>query len=261
MQISQIVLLTDFGTKDPFAGIMHGVIYSLTPETKIIDLTHGISPQNIVEAAYVLEDSVPYFGTGSLFVCVVDPGVGSNRSILLVETSDYAFLAPDNGLLAYILAKRMPFKVRKVENLNLAHKNGISRTFHGRDIFAPVAAALAKGLDPCEVGPETSQYVSQNIPFCKIEAGMIHAEIIGWDHFGNLLTNYRFDNIGKTVRLLELEICGRTIPVSSGVYADHSAKLFAHQNSFNRLEISEGQGSALKNLGAALGEKVRIKYA
>lgn len=260
MPVSHIILLTDFGTKDPFCGILHGIIKSIAPEASILDLTHGIEPRNIQEAAFVLEDSFAYFPPQSLFVCVVDPGVGSNRAILWAECSGYTFLAPDNGLLSYVLQDRSNYKLRKVTNAGLYHSRGVSKTFHGRDIFAPVAARLAQGLDPEKIGPEIRNFVSLKLPKRRNSENLAETVVIGIDHFGNLLTNYRFEGKQKADRVRAVEICGQIIAFSSGTYADHSGQLFAHCNSFNRLEISEGSGSARARLGAKPGTHVRIEY-
>src|SRR5260221_2335582 len=139
MRVSCTSLTTDFGLADPFGGIMKGVIYSIAPQARVIDITHQVPPQGVVEAGLSLKQSAPYFPLHSLHVCVVDPGVGTDRDVVLVRTPGALFLAPDNGVLTYVLEGRKIISVHLVSNPHYFLPK-VSTTFHGRDIFAPVAA-------------------------------------------------------------------------------------------------------------------------
>ena len=147
-----IVLFTDFGEKDGYVGIMKGVIKGISPQSDIVDLTHHIPPQDLNSAKFVLWNSYKYFPKGTIFTCVIDPGVGSSREIIIVQTEKYVFIAPDNGLLDYVLAE-LPVKViMTLENPRLK-RDHICHTFHGRDIFAPAAAHLDNGFLITQAGP------------------------------------------------------------------------------------------------------------
>ncbi len=200
---SVIALLTDFGVSDQYVGTMKGVILSTAPHAHLVDISHDVSPQNVVQAGYLLWASYKYFPEGSIFVCVVDPGVGSNRRIVCVKTSQYIFLAPDNGLLNFVLREenvKEAIEVRVVgrviRGLPGVHVAGDSNTFHGRDILAPVAAALSQGKSwsadaPCttlDVPPP--QFVDSKNP--KVTARILHI-----DRFGNLITNIRIGAKGE----------------------------------------------------------------
>jgi len=177
-----IALLTDFGAQDPYAGVLKAVILSRCPGANVVDLCHGVGPQDVRQAAFVLRSSAPYFPDGTLFVCVVDPGVGSSRAVLWARSRRHAFLAPDNGLLAWLGGDERLLEVRRVTNRALFHPK-VSRTFHGRDIFAPVAAALAGGLSPSRLGPRTRGLVRLRFPR--------RGEVLFLDRFGNAVTNLR----------------------------------------------------------------------
>src|SRR3989338_6305716 len=151
MEAKLITLITDFGHKDPFVGIMKGVIFGINPSATIIDLSHGIPPQDVLAGALVLRYAVPYFPDGTVHVAVVDPGVGSSRRPLLVSTSRFYFLAPDNGLLSYIFDEELSVEVRAIENKQY-RLDSEGTTFDGRDLFAPAAAWLTKGQTPGSFG-------------------------------------------------------------------------------------------------------------
>jgi hypothetical protein len=183
-----ITLLTDFGITDAFVGIMKGVILGINPEVHLVDLAHGIPPQQVVPAALLLRSAVGFFPPGTIHVAVVDPGVGSERQPLVIETERGILVGPDNGVLWPAAVAMHGAVARRVENLDLCRRP-ISQTFHGRDIFAPVAAHLSRGVDPDTVGPITSSVVEMSIPATHCVGSVIHGEIIYVDHFGNLVTN------------------------------------------------------------------------
>ena len=188
-----ITLTTDFGTSDHFVGAMKGVIAEIAPAARVIDITHEITPYNILEGAFVIAEAAPSFPKGTIHVVVVDPGVGSDRRALLVESGGQFFVAPDNGVLSMIFA-RGPHKVRALLNPKLALKN-VSRTFHGRDIFAPAAAHLARGAKPAQFGKLIQDYVRiEGMEPAGIAPNAWRGAILKADRFGNLITNFHIDD-------------------------------------------------------------------
>ncbi|MCD6232212.1 SAM-dependent chlorinase/fluorinase [Candidatus Aerophobetes bacterium] len=186
--MSFIVLLTDFGLENNFTGVVKGVIYSVNPEAKIIDLTHNISPQDIKEGAFYLLTSYKYFPQNTIFVVVIDPGVGSKRKIVLVKTAKYYFLAPDNGVLSWVLKKEKIERIIEVSEEKY-FINPVSSTFHARDIFAPVAGYLSKGSPVENFGKEVKRIAFFPFPQPKIEKNFIKGKILLIDRFGNAITN------------------------------------------------------------------------
>jgi len=183
-----IVLLTDFGLDNNFVGVVKGVIYSVNPEVKIIDLTHCITPQDIKEGAFYLLTSYRYFPKNSIFVVVIDPGVGSKRKVILVKTSKYYFLAPDNGVLSWVLREEKIEKIIEVNEKKYFIKP-LSSTFQARDIFAPVAGYLSKGIPIENFGSKIKKIIILSFPQPKIEEKIIKGEILLIDRFGNAITN------------------------------------------------------------------------
>lgn len=251
-----ITLLTDFGTRDIYAGVMRGVIAGLAPAARVIDLSHEVSPQAVSDAAFLLDAAAPYFPWGTIHVAVVDPGVGSERRILCVRTTRATYLAPDNGLLARVLEKDPPARLVSVENRHYFLPD-VSDTFHGRDVFAPVAAHLANGLDPRQLGPEIDAIRPLAIPRPVEREGLVEGEIIYVDHFGNLVTNV---GVGLVPQVVDLAVAGQTIagPVCRA-YADKGeGELLLIGGSSGLLEVSVNGGSARERLDARRGDPVRL---
>ncbi|PIP83550.1 MAG: hypothetical protein CO113_05445 [Elusimicrobia bacterium CG_4_9_14_3_um_filter_62_55] len=183
-----VVLLTDFGLRDPYVGMMKGVLLSRAPGVPVVDLCHELPPQRVGAAAFFLAASARFFPEGTLFVSVVDPGVGTGRSVLWARGRKRQFLAPDNGLLDALAGEDKPLEFRRVTNTRLFLPE-ISRTFHGRDVFAPVAAALVSGLDPSRLGPKARPRRRLK----KVPArGVLHV-----DAFGNCVTTLKAAQVGK----------------------------------------------------------------
>ncbi len=186
-----ITLLTDFGVSDEYTGVMKGVILSICPSAVIIDITHDIDPQDLKGAAYMIESSYEYFPEGTVHVAVVDPGVGTRRAVLAAGINGHIMLAPDNGILTLVMEQGHVDFIKKVENSDYFLKS-ISQTFHGRDIFAPVAAHIAKGLDMKKLGPDMDLEGTVRLdiqkPYISKENEII-GNIVSIDHFGNLVTN------------------------------------------------------------------------
>lgn len=247
--MSLIVLLTDFGQGDGFVGTMKGVIAGIAPGVPVVDLSHDIPPQNVATAGFILWNSYRYFPEETIFVCVVDPGVGSSRRILAVRTDRHYLIAPENGLLDCVLAEVEVQKVREVKNPRL-FQSDISQTFHGRDIFSPVAAHLAVGVPFSHVGPPLAFQLPPS-PFAAITAGKTaSARIIHIDHFGNLITHLRFP-AGTGGRVVWQ---GGSIPVRSA-YADVApGEALALSASHGLLEVAVRNGHAARSLQASYGD-------
>lgn len=254
--INLIALLTDFGTKDYFVGAMKGVILSINPSVKIVDLTHEIEPQNISAASFTLRACCRNFPRGTVFVAVVDPGVGSDRKAILVETGEYFFIAPDNGLLSFIFNENNRYTVYELTNGDF-FAGKISATFHGRDVFAPAAAHLAKGVAPRLFGAETKSYIHlKELRPKRISAVKIEAEIIHADHFGNLITNLKSEDLPEK---FTLEINGTIIGKRLNFFAEAvKSELFTIVGSANLLEIVAFQDSARRLLKAEVGCRITV---
>ncbi len=252
-----VTLLTDFGTRDVYAGVMRGVISNLAPEARIVDLTHEVAPQAVADAAFLLDSAAPYFPWGTIHVAVVDPGVGSERRIICARSSRATYLAPDNGLLTRVLERDPPASLVSVENAELFLPR-VSSTFHGRDVFAPVAAHLARGLDPRRLGPEVDAIQPLALPRARAGApGRIEGEVIYIDHFGNLITNVPTPALPE---VLELAIGAAVVPGPvCGSYVERDeGELLLIGGSSGLLEISVNAGSARDRLGARRGDAVRL---
>jgi S-adenosylmethionine hydrolase len=269
-----VVLMTDFGLQDIYAGVMKGVIGRLAPQATTIDLTHSIAPQNIRQAAFKLRNAYQYFPAGSIFLVVVDPGVGSTRRPVAVSAGEYLFVAPDNGVLSYVLeaigGKSQAVEIR-VDELRL------SSTFHGRDVFAPAAAKLAVGAGFEMLGNSVSDLVMLPSPRLEIEQQRIIGEILDIDQFGNLITSIgEFNHNDDELELMPVfgtsrqrqrfdkeraRICIRDTVVDAvqHTYADvEPSELLVLVGSSNFLEISINQGSAAQHLHASIGDAVEI---
>jgi S-adenosyl-L-methionine hydrolase (adenosine-forming) len=251
-----IALLTDFGTRDYFAGAMKGAILSINPDAKIVDITHEIPPQDLSAAAFTLGACYKDFPAKTIFVAVVDPGVGSERKAILVETEKYFFIAPDNGLLSFVFADAR-VSIYELTNKKYFAEN-ISTTFHGRDIFAPVAAHLSLGVEPDEFGNEIKDFLRLEIdPPRPIANQTIEAKIIHIDRFGNLITNLKPEDLPEN---FVLEIGGKTIDRKKSFYAEaETDEIFAIFGSAGFLEIAAKENSASKLLNAKNGDKVFLK--
>src|SRR6266478_233225 len=183
-----ITLTTDFGTRDWFAGTMKGVILGIHPRAKVVDLTHEIAPGDIWSGAFALNAACHFFPKGTIHVAVVDPGVGSSRRAITVQTTDYIFVGPDNGVLSWALAKQEIKAVHELENVDYFLPD-VSATFHGRDVFAPVAAHLSRGVPVRKLGPRLKDFVRLPWPEVARRPGAITGEVIFIDRFGNAITN------------------------------------------------------------------------
>jgi S-adenosylmethionine hydrolase len=251
-----IALLTDFGTRDYFVGAMKGVILSISRNTTVVDITHDIEPQNIESANFTLRACYREFPPKTIFVAVVDPGVGSDRRAILVETEKYYFLAPDNGLLGFVFDEAANHCVYELTDEKY-FRRPVSHTFHGRDIFAACAAHLSIGIEPNEFGSGISDFVRlrENFPR-KTNENEIEAQIIHVDRFGNLVTNLKRTDLPEK---FILEIGDNKIEILRSFYAEAEAdELFMIFGSSEYLEVVAFRNSAAKLLDAKIGEGVRV---
>jgi S-adenosylmethionine hydrolase len=258
-----IVLLTDFGAKDAFVGTMKGVILGINPNASIVDLAHDVPPQDVDAGAYVLWSSYAFFPKGSIFVVVVDPGVGSERRIVCAEGGSYLFVAPDNGVLKYLLADQVLRRVWEVKNKSYFLQK-VSQTFHGRDIFSPVAARLSLGLKPLKLGEEIVLPYSQNefTLLNKKKGKKFSGRVIYIDRFGNLATNLRVrSGTDVTLQRSRIRIKTRVIQGMSRSYAEGSGKVpLALVNSSSLVEIGVKNARASELLGVRVGERVLFEF-
>jgi S-adenosylmethionine hydrolase len=249
-----ITLTTDFGLADPFVGIMKGVILGIAPEAKLVDITHDIGSYDILDGAFVIETSYRYFPQGSVHIVIVDPGVGSARRPMAAASHGHFFVAPDNGALSYVLDAEA--EVHEITNRRL-FLNSVSRTFHGRDIFAPVAAHLARGLPLESMGPRILNYTHKPIPRPHSAGGKLIATVLRIDKFGNLITNLRSEHLAGsfTVRLGGASI--------SSLYSTFSeappGELFAVEGSAGYIELALNQGSAAERLKVNRGAEIEVE--
>lgn len=266
MDRPNIVLTTDFGIDDVYVGVMKGIIYDIAPQARIIDLTHSINPQNYKQAAFLLSVSVEHFTKNSIFVSVIDPGVGTSRNAIAVETKDYKFISPDNGTLSYVLQKLTPIGIYSITREKYFLEN-ISATFHARDIFAPVAARLANGLDITELGERISplSLITVPDPQCFLDSQNIwHGEVLHIDRFGNIITSLNAKmldinqyNFSKQELNWIFETGNMKIRYLSQTFADVNVGHFlAYIGSFGYVEIAKREGNAAKELNVSPGDNV-----
>ena len=257
MQI--ITLTTDFGDVDPYTGILKGVILNIFPYAKVVDITHNISPQDIWQANWTMESSYHYFPHGTIHLCVVDPGVGSTRKPILFETRNYFFIGPDNGVFTSILEKEEVINIIEITEKKYLLKN-ISQTFHGRDIFAPVAAHLAKGITAKDFGKslQKEELVKLEINnFTKNEKGCTGI-VKHIDHFGNIITNISNSNLQNKifVKFKNLDFKGLVLNYSEA----EPNKLSVIKGSSGYLELFINKGNIAKVTNAKIGDKIEIRF-
>jgi S-adenosyl-L-methionine hydrolase (adenosine-forming) len=259
-----IALLTDFGCRDPFVGMMKGVMLGINPGLQLIDISHEITPQRIREAAILLSVTFPYFPSQSIFLVVVDPGVGGTRRPIVVETAEHLFVAPDNGVLGPVLSQA---EVRRVIHATAMtyFRQSVSRTFHGRDVFAPLAAWLSCGVDARHLGAEIKDYVRLELPQPHALAeNTLEGEVIYQDRFGNLITN--ISESYMTERWGPPDWGGIQAHIETSIIdglASHYAQRAPHTlgmiiNSWGLIEVFANGGNAAQATGAVEGSPIRI---
>ena len=270
-----ITLTTDFGLDDPFVGIMKGVILNIVPDAQIVDITHNIEPQNITQAALILNATYPWFPRKTVHVVVVDPGVGSVlkakgktkktagpiiRRAMVVQSKFQTFIGPDNGVLTPCL--HPDCRVYEITNKKYFLKN-VSNTFHGRDVFAPCAGWLASGIAHSKIGPRVLKPVRLDFPQPLLKGASLYGKIIHIDHFGNLTTNISAELIHETFLssdTIKVQIGKHRIEgLVTGYYQMKGGQPGAIINSWNQLEIFYREDNARKKLKARVGQSVILK--
>jgi S-adenosyl-L-methionine hydrolase (adenosine-forming) len=258
-----ITLTTDFGLNDHFVGTMKGVILGIVPEAEIVDICHSVQAFDILDGALALDQAYRYFPGGTVHLVVVDPGVGSARRPILASSQDYNFVAPDNGVLSLVYAREARLQVRHItaEHYFL---QPVSNTFHGRDIFSPVAAYLAKGLDQAKFGEVIIDYVRFNAPKPRaIDPQTLHGVVLRVDRFGNLITNFTPEDVPALFEAqppsFKIVIGKREVTSIRSTYADGAVgELFAILGSMGYLEIAANRGAAAQLVGSGKGTEVEI---
>jgi len=266
-----ITLTTDFGLYDAYVAAMKGVILSINPKVTIVDLCHSIEPQNITQAAFILSTTYRYFPSDAIHVVVVDPGVGTERRAVLLVTPSAFFLAPDNGVLSYVVEEFAPpgeehpsagerWLGPELRAIALSNPrfwlHPISDTFHGRDIFAPVAAHLSLGTPATDFGDLIPTLITLPTPRAeKREDDVLVGHVLHIDHFGNLITDVKREDLPRGK--LFVEVAGHIIDDLSPSYAE-ADELMAIIGSSGHLEVSVKNGSAARLLGAKIGDEVSI---
>ncbi len=257
-----ITLTTDFGEGSPYVAAMKGVILSINPAVRIIDVTHAIPPQDVRRGAIVLDEVTPLYPPGTLHIAVVDPGVGTSRQIVYAEIGDHRYLGPDNGLFSRLAARLKPTKIRAITEERL-FRRPVAPTFHGRDIMAPVAAHLTLGVDPDSLGPPVAALVALEWPGARKVANRIEGQVTAVDSFGNLVTNISREMLAgvatdETVGVLcdEHETRGNL-----QAYAEQPPMtLIALIGSNDFLEIAIVDDSAAIMLGVGVGAPVHVQW-
>ncbi len=250
-----ITLLTDFGAQDYFVGAMKGVIISINSEVRIVDITHEIPPQDIESAAFNLLCCYKDFPEGTIHVAVVDPGVGSNRRAILIECAHQFFVGPDNGVFSWLCQKESNFRAIEITN-DKFFRHPVSQTFHGRDIFAPVAAAISTGVAMEEFGPAIDGLAQlEPLEPKKVGQGIIEGAIINIDRFGNCITNLTRDHLSVVAKLM---VSGREIGLRPFFAAEgmDDSDLFCVFGSAGFVEIAARNRSAAEILEARRGQAV-----
>ena len=253
-----VTLTTDFGQRDAFVGVMKGVLLGIHPSVAPVDLTHEVAPQDVRAAAFHLRHAWRYFPRGSVHVAVVDPGVGSQRAILLALEDGHAFLAPDNGLLSGVLGPDAEVRALDVAAVALPEP---SRTFHGRDVFAPAAGRLARGDAPSSLATGAAQWQRLEWPAAvALPGGGFEAPVELLDRFGNAITALKGEELAAgSARGWTARVRGRAIPLC-GTYAEvEPGEALALLDSCGRWEIAVRDGDAGRRLGLAAGDRVQFQ--
>lgn len=255
-----IALLTDFGLRDHYAGTMKGVVLGICPEATLVDISHDVPAHDILAGALELAASYRYFPAGTVFLVVVDPGVGSPRRAVAVEAGDYQFVAPDNGVLAMVCQEIPPRRIVEITERRYA-RPVVSRTFEGRDRFAPAAAWLASGVDLGALGPSAGTLQTLDVPRPSISADGIDGEVVRVDRFGNLVTNIdrkAFERLaagnGLAIRIGLRQVTG-VVSTYTDVAPGDLCALFG---SSDHLEIAARGASAATELAAGRGTAVHV---
>ena len=257
-----ITLTTDYGTNDHLVGVLKGVILKINPEVQIVDITHGVTPFDLLDGAMAITNAYTYFPPRTIHVVIVDPGVGTDRRPLLVSGQNQYFIAPDNGVLSGVYDKEQNFLVR---HLTAEHYflHPVSKTFHGRDVFAAVAGWLSKNWQPGSMGDEITDFKRFALPKPKEADGLLKGVVLKVDSFGNLITNFRTEDLPAdamekgTINLqVGTQAIGKLVPTFA---QGNAGEAVAYVGSSGNLEIGVNKGSASKTLALGRGTPVLLK--
>jgi len=255
-----IAFLSDFGSRDHYVATMKGVMLGICPEVTFVDITHEIAPHDVLDGALELCASYKFFPAGTIFLAVIDPGVGSARRGIAAEIGDYRFVCPDNGLLSAVVRDVQPKKVVELTERRYARPT-VSRTFEGRDRFAPAAAWMAKGTQLTALGRNVADYIRLDIPVPTVTDDAIAGTVLRLDRFGNLVTNIdrkTFEKFGREAGV-QIAAGGGTVGRLVATYADiHPGEVCALFGSTEHLELAANAGSAADRLKLVRGAPVHI---
>jgi len=256
-----ITLTTDYGIADHLVGVMKGAILKINPEAQIVDITHQVAPFDLLEGALAIASAYAYFPPRTIHIVVVDPGVGTERRPLLVSGQNQYFLAPDNGVLSGIYEREHPVIVRNITSEHY-FAQPVSKTFHGRDVFAPVAAWLSKSWQPGSMGEEITDFKKFVMPKPKQADGLSKGVVLRVDVFGNLVTNFRAEDLapeslekGTVTLQVGTHAVTRIVPTFA---SGNAGEAVAYIGSSGYLEVAVNKGSASKNLGIGRGAPVLL---
>jgi S-adenosyl-L-methionine hydrolase (adenosine-forming) len=257
-----IAFLSDFGTRDHYAGVMKGVVLSINPDATVVDISHDLPAHDIPFAAHELAATYRYFPAGTIFLVVVDPGVGSSRRGLAVEAGEWRFVAPDNGVLTVVLQDSPAKKVVELTERRYARPT-VSRTFEGRDRFAPAAAWLSKGVQLTALGRPVGDFVLLDLPKPRLEDGVLHGVVIRIDHFGNVVTNLdrrSCEKLAEAGGSLSLTVGGHSIARIVSTYSEIApGEVGALFGSTDQLECASHAARAADRLGVTVGSPVELR--
>jgi S-adenosylmethionine hydrolase len=265
MKTPVIALLTDFGEEDFFVGSLKGVIIRINPSVPVIDITHHVPSFDVLAGSFILYAAYRYFPAGTIFLVIIDPGVGTERRIILAEAEDYMFIAPDNGVLSLVLDAEKPKTLIHVKNDKYFLPFPAS-TFEGRDKMAPAAAWLSKGIIPSEFGPKVLDYVREDVKKPHIENQEVRGQILYVDKFGNLITNIPSEEVLRIkseteAKKLVCQVKEKNIARFERSYSFvNKEELFVLCVSFGLVDIALREGSAQKRLSAHPGDPIRIFF-
>ncbi len=266
MARSIITLTTDFGSADPYVGIMKGVILGIHPDVDLVDITHDIRAYDVMEAAYQISQAYRYFPPRTIHLVVVDPGVGTDRRPIIVSVDKYYLVAPDNGVLSVVFSQEETVAVRHVTSEHY-FLEPVSRTFHGRDVFAPIAAWLARGVESAKFGETITDHVRYQPPVPKrVNEHLQKGIVVRVDRFGSLMTNLTPRDVpeifGGDPRPFKIVIGKSEITELRQVYAEgEKDEVFAILGSSGYIEIAVNRGSASRTLGVGKGTEVGVVLA
>ena len=253
-----IALLTDFGTRDHYAGTMKGVVLGICPDATLVDISHDVPPHDVLAGALELAAAYKYFPLGTIFLVVVDPGVGSARHGIAAESGDYKFVAPDNGVLTAVLDEHAPKKVVELSERRYARPT-VSRTFEGRDRFAPAAAWLAKGIELTALGRPAGSIQRLDIPQPKVDGDRIEGVVLRVDRFGNLITNIDRKTFDKLSGPVDVQVGTHVVAKVVSTYSEAGAgEVCALFGSTDHLEIAANGASASETLELGRGAAVHV---